>query len=232
MRPRKEYLRALVALSYFSDVDLESIVDLVMFSRHLFVRRKDAFRASHIYEEGFVADSLNGSRQDFALAGNEIIKDHSALCFSDSLENYLLCGLGRDSAEISRSNLIFHHIAHFVARVDFHGFLQSNLRKIIFKILVRHNIHSHVDINVSGLFVDVNTHILRCSVVFLVSRYKRGFDGFQQNFFGYVLFLFQILDSLYKFFIHFLYYLLRILWQVSSSQPAPLEIQFFYLFHR
>ena len=136
MRSGKENLRSFVAFSYIHDVNFESVIDIVMFARHLFVRGKDPFRVSDIYEQRFVAYSLYGSRHDFALTRDEVVKNHSALCFSDSLNDNLLSSLRRNSAEIPRSNLIFHHIADFVSRVDFHCLFQSNLSQVIFKIFI------------------------------------------------------------------------------------------------
>ena len=117
----KEYLRALVGLFDIHDVDLESVVNFVVFSRHLFVRGEDAFGSADIDEQRFVADALHRSGHDLALTGNVIVKDHAALRLADPLYDDLLGGLCRDTAEVSRRDLIFHHVTDFIAIVDIPG---------------------------------------------------------------------------------------------------------------
>src|SRR5699024_2599426 len=85
MRAGKEHLRSLGGFLYIHDVNLEPVVDLVSFARHLFVDRQDAFRAAEVDEDRAVAESLYRAGDNLALSFDVVVEDHASFGFSDPL---------------------------------------------------------------------------------------------------------------------------------------------------
>ena len=200
VRAGQEHLGTLRRLLDVHDVDLDAFVHAIAFAGDLLVGSQDAFGSAHAHEHGIGADALHDACDDFGLAGDIIVVDHASLGLADALHHDLLGGLGCDAAEISGGHLIFDDVAEFVGGVDLLRLFQARLGERIFHFL--DDVASHEDVDVAGLAVDVDPHVLGRAVILLICRNQCALDGVDQDILGNALFSFQSLDGFDEFHIH------------------------------
>ena len=179
VRSGKEDLRTLGALSYIHDVRLDPVVDLVAFSGSSLSCHQDTFGVAHVYKNRLIADSLNHTCDQVTLTADVVVEDHAPLRLADPLHNHLFRSLCRDTPEVSRRYLVFYHIAYLVSRIDLQSLFQRDLRKLIFHLV--YYVSAHENVHISIFPVDVDSHVLRSSVVFLICGNKCRFDRFDQD---------------------------------------------------
>ena len=156
-------------------------IDTVFLSRHLFCDGENTLCSSEIDENRFIAYPLHDSGDNLALSAGKIIIDDSSLRLADTLNHHLLCRLRRDPPEILRCDFEFKDIADLTVLIKLSCLVQREFPVFVHHIFVGHDIFSHIYVDIPVDPVDIDSHILRIAVIFLVRRYERRFDGIDEK---------------------------------------------------
>ena len=203
-----ENLRPLGRISYFNDIDLNSVAFLQRLGLDPFIGREHRLG---ILAVGADADrNTAGSRLDarynageyLVLFGGKLLIHDAALGLADALDDHLLCSLSRNASEFFSLNRDLYGIAKLCALGDFLCGLKVYLERRLLDLLDGDLVYIHF--NALSILIKQNIDIIRALGIIAPECSKHGLLYFIIHVFsGYSLFFFKIFDCREKFSIHF-----------------------------
>ena len=179
MRPRQHYLRSFGQFLDFNDKSLDSFAITVWFATDLFGRRQNRFGFAEIDVYLTLFDPLNHAGHNVIFAIGVLIKDQTAFCLANPLNNDLFGILCGNPAKVLRRNFLLDDIADLIGNIDRFGSIQRNFLFVICDCF--HDILAGKNLDCAGLPVHCHPHILGRAKIPLVCRNQGCLNSFKQD---------------------------------------------------
>eukprot|EP01133_Synstelium_polycarpum_P028154 gene28153-biopygen23903 len=168
MSAAQENLRAALFAAHVIDIGANTVTVAECLARDQFVAADNRFTTAEIDDHIAVFDALDAAVDDFADTILVFVILAVTLGFTHLLHDNLLGGLGGNTAEIHRRQLIGKEIAGLRIRIAVARGIHADLRHRIFNIF--DNFQQALQLDLAGLGVDIGADI-----GFLTVTRTRGF---------------------------------------------------------
>ena len=152
---------------------------LVDFTGDLLVGSQHSFNLAQIDINIFVFHAFNNTGYDIISTALEALINLSALCLTDTLYNKLLSVLGSNTAEVFRSNLHLYDVTCHIMRIDFLSIIQGHFVNAVSLTFNYSALCIYMDF--TSFFIHINTDILVCTGVLLVSSNQSVINSLEQK---------------------------------------------------
>ena len=172
MSPGKDDLGPLGGLLHFHHITFQPLMVVIGFVGDLFIGQQQSFRRPQVDEHIVAFDPLDGPGDDIIFPVGIPFIHHAPFRFPDPLDDHLLGILGGNPAKVLGGHFRFQDIPHLVVGIELLGIGQADFRSGIRDFF--YNVLPGVHMDLPGLFMHGNSHILGRTVILLI----RGDQGF------------------------------------------------------